>query len=56
LFPSKTRNHDQALASTDKAEHAPFDLAGMFDFDSRHGAERLFLNPTTGQPVDAGGH
>ena len=37
---------DQALASTDEAEHAPFDLAGMFDFEGGSNA------PVAAEPPD----
>jgi phospholipase C len=40
---------DQVLAGRDYKEGIPFDLAGMFDFSSRHGPT-LILNPVTGQP------
>jgi phospholipase C len=53
-LPGIAGSFDQALAKTDKAERAPFDLAGMFDFDSKHPARPLVLNPTTGEPVHAG--
>ncbi len=51
-LPGIAGSFDQALAKTDKAEHAPFDLAGMFDFGNHGQAPPLVLNPTTGQPVD----
>jgi phospholipase C len=41
---------DQVLAGTDQQEGIPFDLAGMFDFQS-HGESKLILDPSTGQPV-----
>ncbi|HEX8753459.1 MAG TPA: alkaline phosphatase family protein [Solirubrobacterales bacterium] len=50
-LPGIAGSFDQALAKTDKAEHVPFDMAGMFDFGSRDTARALFLNPATGQPV-----
>jgi phospholipase C len=42
---------DQVLAGTDQQEGIPFDLAGMFNFQS-HGDSKLILDPSTGQPVD----
>ena len=42
---------DQLLAGTDHAERVPFDLAGSFSFRRDDRGGRLFLNPTTGQPV-----
>ncbi|HEY2335179.1 MAG TPA: alkaline phosphatase family protein [Solirubrobacterales bacterium] len=53
-LPGIAGSFDQALAKTDKAEHIPFDLAGMFDFDSSRANDALPLSPITGQPV--GGH
>jgi phospholipase C len=53
-LPGISGSFDQALAKTDKAEHVPFDLAGMFDFGSHDGNSELFLSPSTGQPVDSG--
>lgn len=56
--PSIPGSFDQAEESTDRAEHVPFDLAGMFDFGGR-GNPALPLNPGTGQPVppeEEGGH
>ncbi len=50
-LPGISGSFDQALAKTDKAEHIPFDLAGMFDFNSNHQNPALVLNPSTGQPV-----
>jgi phospholipase C len=50
-LPGIAGSFDQALGKTDKAEHVPFDLAGMFDFDSEHGNDALPLSPVTGQPV-----
>ena len=49
-LPGIAGSFDQAQASTDKAEHVPFDLAGMFDF-SDGSAPRLPLSPLTGEPV-----
>jgi phospholipase C len=53
-LPGIAGSFDQALAKTDKAEHTQFDLAGMFDFGSKHPARPLVLNPTTGEPVHSG--
>jgi phospholipase C len=53
-LPGIAGSFDQALPSTDKAEHAPFDLAGMFNFEDQ--APPLVLDPTTGRPVHGGGH
>jgi phospholipase C len=53
-LPGIEGSFDQALANTDEAEHAPFDLAGMFDFNSEHPAGPLLLNPTTGEPAHSG--
>jgi phospholipase C len=49
-LPGIAGSFDQAEAKTDKAEHVPFDLAGMFDFDGGSNS-RLPLNPLTGEPV-----
>jgi phospholipase C len=49
-LPGIPGSFDQALAATDKAEHVPFDLAGLFQFLIP--VDRQFLlNPTTGQPT-----
>ena len=53
-LPAIPGSFDQALAQTDRAEHIPFDLAGMFDFqhdfDSDHSAlPAVQLDPVTGQ-------
>jgi phospholipase C len=53
-LPGIEGSFDQALANTDEAEHAPFDLAGMLDFNSEHPARPLLLSPTTGQPSHSG--
>jgi phospholipase C len=51
-LPAIQGSFDQALANTDNAEHVPFDLAGMFDFENTQGANsRLLLNPETGEPL-----
>ncbi len=50
-LPGISGSYDQALAKTDKAEHIPFDFAGMFDFDSDRQNPAVVLNPSTGQPV-----
>jgi phospholipase C len=50
-LPGIAGSFDQALAKTDEAEHAPFDLAGMFAFGARRPESSLFLNPATGRPV-----
>ncbi len=48
-LPGIAGSFDQAESSTDKAEHVPFDLAGMFDFGGS--APKLPLSPLTGEPV-----
>jgi phospholipase C len=53
-LPGISGSFDQALAKTNKAEHVPFDLAGMFDFDQHRSNPALPLSPLTGQPVDPG--
>jgi phospholipase C len=57
-LPSISGSADQVLTSTDRAERIPFDLAGVFSFRDEHGffghdqrSSKLFLDPTTGQPV-----
>jgi phospholipase C len=45
---------DQALAKTNRAEHVPYDFAGMFDFRSHDTGRPLFLSPSTGQPLNTG--
>jgi phospholipase C len=42
---------DQVLAGTEQQAGIPFDLAGMFNFQS-HEDSKLILDPSTGQPVD----
>jgi phospholipase C len=42
--------YDQALSGIDRSERIPFDLAGMFDFDSPPN-RALALDPSTGQPL-----
>jgi phospholipase C len=56
-LPAIAGSFDQAQAQTDKTEHVPFDLAGMFEFGGAANPP-LPLNPNTGQPVSAedGGH
>ena len=53
-LPAIPGSFDQALAQQDRAEHIPFDLAGMFDFrqdsDFEHfGLPAVQLDPVTGQ-------
>jgi phospholipase C len=50
-LPGIPGSYDQALASTDRSERIPFDLAGLFRFRRAGDAGRLFLDPSTGQPV-----
>jgi phospholipase C len=50
-LPGIAGSFDQALGKLNKSEHVPFDLAGMFDFDSHHDSDRLTLDPATGQPL-----
>ena len=52
-LPGIAGSFDQAQAKVDKAEHVPFDLAGMFEFGNRGSTPALPLNPNTGQPVPA---
>jgi phospholipase C len=49
-LPGIAGSYDQSEAKVDKAEHVPFDLAGMFDF-SEGSNGKLPLNPLTGEPV-----
>ncbi len=49
-LPPIAGSFDRAETKVDKANHLPFDLAGMFDFHQRH-QHRLPLNPVSGQPV-----
>ena len=49
-LPGITGSYDQALSNTDRSERIPFDLAGMFDFDSLPN-RALTLDPSTGQPL-----
>jgi phospholipase C len=49
-LPGIAGSFDQSESRTDKAEHVPFDLAGMFDFGTRANSA-LPLSPTTGEPV-----
>jgi phospholipase C len=51
-LPGIAGSFDRALTKTDRAEHIPFDLAGLFDFDSFFPNSALILDPTTGQPVN----
>jgi phospholipase C len=50
-LPAIAGSFDQAQSKVDKSERVPFDLAGMFEFDSRPNPP-LPLNPVTGQPVE----
>jgi phospholipase C len=49
-LPGIPGSADGVLASTDKKEGIPFDLAGMFNF-SAPANSKLILDPATGQPV-----
>src|SRR5262249_50302328 len=49
-LPGIAGSFDQAESKVDKANHVPFDLAGMFEFGER-GAAALPLNPATGEPI-----
>jgi phospholipase C len=49
-LPGIAGSFDQAQGKVDKAEHVPFDLAGMFSFGGDT-APPLPLNPRTGEPV-----
>ncbi len=51
-LPGIAGSFDQAEEKTDKAEHIPFDLAGMFAFEGGSNP-RLPLNPLTGEPVES---
>jgi uncharacterized protein YjbI with pentapeptide repeats len=58
-LPAISGSFDQALAQQDRAEHIPFDLAGMFDFRHDWDSDRNVLrdaplDPVTGQ-VDLAG-
>ena len=48
-LPAISGSADTILASVDRKERIPFDLAGLFDFFGP-GNPRLILDPTTGQP------
>ena len=48
-LPGIPGSYDQALAKTDRSEHVPFDLAGLFGFWGPNSP--LILDPTTGQPT-----
>ena len=53
-LPAIPGSFDQALAQQDRAEHIPFDLAGMFDFrhgfdDEHFGLGTVQLDPVSGQ-------
>jgi phospholipase C len=51
-LPAIPGSFDQALAKTDRQEHIPFDLAGMFDFHGDGGHANVAavpLDPVTGQ-------
>ena len=56
-LPSISGSSDQLLSGADQSERVPFDLAGLFDFDSHRGLGffgndgKLFLDPATGQPL-----
>jgi phospholipase C len=54
-LPGISGSADQLLRGADRSARVPFDLAGMFSFrfgvrDEGHD-RRLFLDPTTGQPL-----
>ncbi len=56
-LPSIDGSTDSLLTSSDQAERIPFDLAGLFRFRGERFDERggkLFLDPSTGQPVGHG--
>ena len=53
-LPGISGSADQVLAQRDQAQGLPFDIAGMFDFRGPR-AQRLILDPVTGQPVNDGG-
>jgi len=48
-LPAIPGSFDQALASENKAEGIPFDLAGMFDFKHASNEPTFPLRPSTGQ-------
>jgi phospholipase C len=50
-LPGIAGSFDQAQSKVDKANHVPFDLAGMFEFGGPHQDSALTLNPVTGQPI-----
>jgi phospholipase C len=50
-LPGIAGSFDQALGKADKDEQIPFDLAGMFDFNSSQANSALTLSPATGQPT-----
>jgi phospholipase C len=52
-LPAIAGSADQVRAATDLRAGIPFDLAGMFQFREPR-AERVFLNPDTGEPSAAG--
>jgi phospholipase C len=54
-LPPIAGSFDQAQAKLDKAEHVPFDLAGMFDFRSGDNGAQL-LDPVTGEPFGVHHH
>jgi hypothetical protein len=54
-LPSIPGSFDQALASTDKSEGIPFDLAGLFDFSDCN-QPALPLDPVSGQIALANSH
>jgi phospholipase C len=49
-LPGIAGSFDQAQSKVDRANHVPFDLAGMFEFGPRRNPP-LTLNPVTGQPI-----
>jgi phospholipase C len=50
-LPNISGSFDQAQSKVDKAEHAAFDLGGMFQFYGQANPA-LPLNPVTGEPVE----
>ena len=50
-LPAIPGSFDQALAQTDRAEHIPFDLAGMFDFRPDFDFEHFLLPAVQLDPV-----
>ena len=50
-LPGISGSADQILKSTNKSQHIPFDLAGMFSFEEDAHNGKLILDTTTGQPV-----